>query len=156
MTEPITARSGFDASTWRSAPVFGGHCATPADVESADAVFALADTFNGRPMALDKPAPVIWYADDEEFAALLVQAEAHETEEEGPLEFLGLLLPSGGTAVVFAEDVEFVAPGDPVWLALLEADRPGNEAPEDDSAAWADLNWQEDEEEADWRVNRMA
>lgn len=151
MTDPITARPGFDASTWRAAPVFGGRCAAPADVESADAVFALADTLNGRPMALAKPAPVIWYAEDEEFAALVVQAEAHETEDDGPLDFLGLLLPGGGTAVVFAEDVEFVEPGDPVWLALLDADRPGNEAPEDDGAAWADLDWQDGEEGLDWR-----
>lgn len=131
------AHSGFTASNWKSTPVFGGHCATPADVETAVAVFALADTFNGRPKPLQTPAPVIWYADDEEFAALVVQAETHETEDQGELDFLGLLLPAGGTAVVFPDDVEFVDPKDPVWLALLEADGVGEDALEDDGAEWA-------------------
>jgi hypothetical protein len=90
----MTARPGFTIGNWRSAPVFDGHCATPADVEGAAAVFALADTLNGRPVQMDKPAPVIWYSEDEEFAALVVQAEAHETEDDGLLEFLGLLLPT--------------------------------------------------------------
>src|SRR5438067_1987440 len=110
----MNARPGFTAKTWREAPVFDGHCATPADVENAAAVFALADTFNGRPMAMTKPAPVIWYAEDEEFAALVVQAEAHEIDDDNSMEFLGLLLPTGGTAVVPPEDVEFVNAADPV------------------------------------------
>ena len=132
----MTTRPGFTVATWRQAPIFEGHCATPADVEGAAAVFALADTFNGRPSQIQKPAPVIWYAEDEEFAALVVQAETHETEEDGPLEFLGLLLPSGGTAVVFADDVEFVEGADPVWQSLLEAD--GSTDDEDDEGAeWA-------------------
>jgi hypothetical protein len=131
----MTARPGFTISTWRQAPVFGGHCATPADVENAAAVFALADTLNGRPMEMAKPAPVIWYAEDEEFAALVVQAEAHETEEDEELEFLGLLLPSGKTAVVFADDLEFVEPTDPVWQSLLEAD--SDDDAKDDGAEWA-------------------
>ena len=118
----MTARPGFTAATWRHAPVFDGHCATAADVESAAAVFALSDTLNGRPLPIDKPAPVIWYAEDEEFAALVVQAEAHETDEDGHLDFLGLLLPGGGTAVVFTDDVEFVTAADPVWRSLLQAD----------------------------------
>jgi hypothetical protein len=132
----MNARPGFTAATWRHAPVFDGHCATPADVEGADAVFALADTLNGRPLTIDKPAPVIWYAEDEEFAAVVVQAEAHETDEDGPLQFLGLLLPGGGTAVVFPDDVEFVPASDPVWRSLLAAD---NEAAGDaeDGAEWA-------------------
>ena len=50
----MTARPGFTAATWREAPVFDGHCATPADVESAAAVFALSDTFNGLPLPIDK------------------------------------------------------------------------------------------------------
>ena len=135
----MTAHPGFSARTWRAARTFGGHCATPADVEGADAVFALGDTLNGRPLPIEKPAPVIWYDEDEEFAALVVQAEAHETEDGVTLEMVGLLLPSGETAVVPVEDVEFVDDTDPVWLALLEADG-GGEADEedlDDGAEWA-------------------
>jgi hypothetical protein len=139
----MTARPGFSTATWREAPVFDGHCATPADVEQAAAIFALADTFNGRPLALDKPAPVIWYAEDEEFAAVVVQAEAHETDEDGPLEFLGLLLPGGGTAVVFPDDVEFVNGADPVWQSLLEADEEASHDAED-GAEWADFDFPEE------------
>ncbi len=85
-------------------------------------MFALADTVNGRPLDLQKPAPVIWHAEDEQFAALVVQAESHETDDDGEADFYGLLLPGGGTAVVFADDLEFVDADDPVWLSLLEAD----------------------------------
>jgi hypothetical protein len=146
----MTARPGFTAVNWRQAPVFEGHCATPADVESAAAVFALADTFNGRPLPLDKPAPVIWYAEDEEFAALVVQAETHETDEDGPLELLGLLLPGGGTAVVFPDDVEFVAAIDPVWRSLLQAD--GEAAADDeDGAEWADFDLPDEPAVEVWR-----
>ena len=146
----MNARPGFTAATWRHAPVFDGHCATPADVEGAAAVFALADTLNGRPLPIDKPAPVIWYAEDEEFAAVVVQAEAHETDEDGPLQFLGLLLPGGGTAVVFPDDVEFVPASDPVWQSLLEAD---NEAAGDaeDGAEWAGYDMAEEPAVESWR-----
>jgi hypothetical protein len=149
----MTTRPGFTVASWRDAPVFDGHCATPADVEGAAAVFALADTLNGRPLPMDKPAPVIWYAEDEEFAALVVQAEAHETEDDGALDFLGLLLPGGGTAVVFPDDVEFVKPTDPVWVSLLAADSEAADD-EEDGAEWAGFDgadetavqaWREDE-----------
>jgi len=149
----MTARPGFTAQTWRQAPVFDGHCATPADVERAAAVFALADTFNGRPLPLPKPSPVIWYAEDEEFAALVVQAEAHETDEDGALEFLGLLLPGGGTAVVFAEDVEFVDASDPVWRSLLEADGGGEDEDGDEGAEWAGYDLPEELPLNGWRAD---
>ena len=142
----MTARPGFSIQTWQQAPVFDGHCATPADVETAHAVFALADTLNGRPTAMRMPQPVIWYSDDEEFAALVVQAETHETEDDGPLDFLGLLLPSGGTAVVFPDDVEFVEATDPVWESLLEADN--SEDDDDDGAEWAAHDLPGDKDEA--------
>jgi hypothetical protein len=141
----MTAHPGFTAANWRQARTFDGHCATPADLETADAVFALGDTLSGRPMEIKKPAPVIWYAEDEEFAALVVQAEAHETEEDGALELLGLLLPGGGTVVVPFEDVEFVEPSDPVWLALLEAD--AEEEANQDDAEWALA----EQPSSDWR-----
>jgi hypothetical protein len=144
----MTAHPGFNARTWKSARAFGGHCATPADVEGADAVFALGDTFHGRPLPIDKPAPVIWYDEDEEFAALVVQAEAHETEDDITLEMVGLLLPNGETAVAHLDEVEFVDERDPVWLALLEADAGGSEDDADDGAQWAsdqvDDAWGED------------
>ena len=144
----MTAHPGFSARTWRAARVFGDHCATPADVEGADAVFALGDTFNGRPLSIDKPSPVIWYDEDEEFAALVVQAEAHETEDHGTLEMVGLLLPSGETAVAHLEDVEFVDEDDPVWLALLEADSDVDaEDSETDGAEWAREDLEEDWDE---------
>ncbi len=149
----MTAHPGFSARTWRSARTFGGHCATPADVEGADAVFALGDTLNGRPLSIEKPAPVIWYDEDEEFAALVVQAEAHETEDDITLEMLGLLLPSGETAVVPLEDVEFVDEHDPVWQALLEADTGDEEGDADDGAQWAlegmDEPWDESPSDKD-------
>jgi hypothetical protein len=149
----MTARPGFTITDWRSAPVFDGHCAAPADVEGAAAVFALADTLNGRPLEMTKPAPVIWYSEDEEFAALVVQAETHETEDDGVLEFLGLLLPSGETAVVFADDLEFVTATDPVWLALLEADGGGDlDDKAQDGAEWAGLDLPDgDGKDEDWR-----
>ena len=140
----MTAHPGFSANSWRQARTFGGHCATPADVEGADAVFALGDTFHGRPLPIEKPAPVIWYDEDEEFAALVIQAEGHETEEDVSLEMVGLLLPNGDTAVAHLEDVEFVDEHDPVWLALLEADETDEDA--EDGAEWAS----EDMSETDW------
>jgi hypothetical protein len=150
----MNARPGFTAKTWRHAPVFEGHCATPADVEHADAVFALADTFNGRPMPLAKPAPVIWYAEDEEFAALVVQAEAHETDDGGALEILGLLLPSGGTAVVPPDDVEFVSAADPVWRSLLRADQDAA-ADGEDGAEWADYDLPDEPAVEVWRESEL-
>lgn len=146
----MNARPGFTVASWHHAPVFDGHCATPADVEGAAAVFALADTLNGRPLPIDKPAPVIWYAEDEEFAAVVVQAEAHETEDDGALEFLGLLLPGGGTAVVFPDDVEFVKATDPVWQSLLEADSEAAGDPED-GAEWAGMDGADESEVQTWR-----
>jgi hypothetical protein len=150
----MNSRPGFTTKTWLHAPVFDGHCATPSDVEQAAAVFALADTLNGRPMPLQKPAPVIWYAEDEEFAALVVQAEAHETDDDGSLEFLGLLLPGGGTAVVFPDDVEFVNAADPVWRSLLKADEEAA-ADGEDGAEWADYDLPEETPTEVWRENEL-
>jgi hypothetical protein len=68
------------------------------------------------------PAAVIWYDEEEEFAAVVIQAEAHESQTGEELEVLGILLPRGRTAVAFMEDVEFVEETDHTWQALLEAD----------------------------------
>ena len=128
---------GFTAADWPLAGTFKGRCATPHDVDSGAAVFALGDTFNGRALAMDLPKPVIWYEEDEEFAALVVQAEVHETEEGETLEVLGLLLPQGRTAIAFTDDVDEVDATDPVWMSLLEAERSGGPAQEPDEP-WGD------------------
>lgn len=96
---------GFGEDDWDTLKVLSGRCATKADVDGGAAVFALGDTVNGRPLEWMLPQPVIWYEEDEEFAAVVVQAEAHETEDGETLEVLGVVLPSGKTAVAFAEDV---------------------------------------------------
>lgn len=142
----ITARPGFDAMTWRLVRPFDDRCATPADVEENRAVFALADTFNGRPMEMAKPTPVVWFGEDEEFAALVIQAEAHETEDGETMEVLGLLLPDGDTAVAMLDDVEMVDDTDPSWLSLLDADL---EDEDDDELIEADNDDDADDEEAE-------
>ena len=156
----MTAHPGFSIDNWKAVRPFGGHCATPADVEGADAVFALGDTLHGRPLPIEKPSPVIWYDEDEEFAALVIQAEAHETEDDVSLEMVGLLLPSGETAVAALEDVEFVDETDPVWLALLEADGEGEDLgdeeddEDDDADETDDVGEYTSEELANWTEAR--
>lgn len=113
---------GFTEHTWDTLKVLSGRCATRADVDAGAAVFSLADTHNGRPLEWMLPQPVIWYDDEAEFAAVVVQAEAHETEAGEVLEVLGLVLPSGRTAVAFSEDVEEVDGVDATWVALLDAE----------------------------------
>lgn len=146
----MSARPGFSAFTWRLVRPFDGHCATPTDVEEARAVFALSDTFNGRVMPLEKPAPVVWFGEDEEFAALVIQGEVHETEDGEAMEVLGLLLPNGDTAVALMEDVEMVEESDPAWLSLLEADLEDEDDDEfEDEVLDAEDEDDEDEERAD-------
>ena len=124
---------GFTAATWKTVATFSGRIALQADVDAHAAVFALADTLNAMVFEEPLPQPVIWYDEDadEEFAALIVQAETHETEDGQELQVLGLLLPDGRTAVALTEDVEEVAGDDPGWLDLLEADLASQEEEED-------------------------
>lgn len=129
-------RKGFDALSWKTTKAFTGRCATPQDVELGGAVFALADTHHGHPIDMALPAPVIWYEDEEEFAALAVQAESHESGDGEELEVLGLILPGGRTAVAFVEDVEFVTDQDHTWLALLEADLEIEDEDDDDDGVY--------------------
>jgi hypothetical protein len=134
---------GFTARDWRTLATFQGRCASPHDVDAGAAVFALSDTFNGRTLPMELPQPVIWYDEDEEFAAIVVQAEVHETEEGEVLQVLGLILPQGRTVIGFVDDIDEVDDTDPVWLSLLEADRePSEDRYEDPDAAW------DEEEEA--------
>ena len=135
---------GFTAQTWAALKTFSGRCATPHDVDQGAAVFALGDTWNGRTMNLALPQPVIWWNEDDESAAVAVQAEAHETEDGETMEVLGLVLPDGRTAISLYEDVDEADPTDPVWAALVEdgADNSpqgaGEDDDEDEYEAWAD------------------
>ena len=115
--------SGFTLESWRAVPTFSGRVAVQADVEAGPAVFATAEPHHAPASVEAWPPPVIWYAAaaDEEFAALIVQAESHQTDGE-ELQVLGLLLPDGRTAVAFTEDVEEVSADDGDWLDLLAAD----------------------------------
>jgi hypothetical protein len=132
---------GFSAIDWPYLSVFQGRCATPHDVDAGAAIFALGDTFNGRTLSMSLPQPVIWYDEDEEFAAVVVQAEVHETEDGEVLEVLGLVLPKGRTVVGFMDDVDEVDATDPVWVSLLEAERQ-SAADNDDEAGEED--WDEE------------
>jgi hypothetical protein len=121
--------------------VFHGRLATQADVEKGQAVFSLSDTVNGQAFEEPLPQPCVWYEDDDEFPALIIQAEQHETEDGEMLQVLGLLMPDGETAVAFAEDVDEVSADDPFWQALVEAFDPANGLDTDD------LNGDDDEDE---------
>ncbi len=127
---------GFTSKDWAALSVFQGRCATPHDVDAGAAVYALGDTFNGRTLTMALPQPVIWYDDDEEFAAVVVQAEVHETQDGEVLQVLGMVLPHGRTVVGFVDDIDEVDATDPVWLSLLDADL--DEAEEDDPSDWDD------------------
>ena len=70
---------------------------------------------------MDLPQPVIWWSDDGEQAAVVVQAEAHETEDGELMEVVGLILPYGEGMVALLEDVDLVDDSDPVWRDLVEA-----------------------------------
>ncbi len=131
---------GYSAEDWPYATVFRDRCATPHDVDQGAAVFALGDTFNGRCIDMILPQPVIWYDEDDEIAALVVQAEAHESEDGETLEVMGLLLPDGHTRVAFYEDLEAVEGSDPVWVSLIGAEKMPveGEDDEDGEAAWLD------------------
>ncbi|TPW06819.1 MAG: hypothetical protein FD125_27 [bacterium] len=68
---------GFDAEDWIRLTPFVGSVATLDDVQARRAVFALGETDDPRPIAMDLPQPVIWWDEDGEQAAVAVQAETH-------------------------------------------------------------------------------
>ncbi len=117
--EPIDA--GFDTDDWQRLVPFTGRTADLDDVQARKAIFALSDTRNGKPIDMDLPQPVIWWADDGEQAAVAVQAEAHDSEDGETMEVLGLILPDGEGAVALLEDVDLVDDTDPTWRKLVEA-----------------------------------
>ncbi len=116
--------SGYTADSWAEAQPFTGRLAVQADVTAEHAVFAMADTVDPQLLEEPLPAPVIWYEDadapDAGVAAIVIQAEAHGTEDGEVLQVLGLMLPDGRTAVGFADDVDWVDASDPVWRDLVE------------------------------------
>lgn len=127
--DPIDA--GFDIDDWQRLTPFTGRVADLDDVQARKAIFALSDTKNGKPIDMDLPQPVIWWADDGEQAAVAVQAESHDSEDGETMEVLGLILPDGEGAVALLEDVDLVDDTDPTWRDLVEAavgDETGDEA----------------------------
>ena len=111
---------GFDAEDWGRLTTFTGAVATLDDVQARRAVFALADTDDPRPIAMDLPQPVIWWDDEGEQAAVAVQAETHLGPDGEEMEVLGLILPDGGGVVALMEDVDLVDASDPVWRDLVD------------------------------------
>ena len=111
---------GFDAEDWARLTPFTGAVATLDDVQARRAIFALADTDDPRPIAMDLPQPVIWWDDDGAGqAAVAVQAETHLSADGEELEVLGLILPDGGGTVALLEDVDLVDASDPTWRELV-------------------------------------
>ena len=110
---------GFDAEDWTRLTPFVGAVATLDDVQARRAVFALGDTDDPRPIAMDLPQPVIWWDDAGEQAAVVVQAESHLNAEGEAMEILGLILPDGDTVVALMDDVDLVDDTDPTWRTLV-------------------------------------
>ena len=110
---------GFDAEDWTRLTPFAGAVATLDDVQAKRAVFALGDANDPLPLSMEMPQPVIWWDEDGEQAAVIVQAETHLNAEGESMEVLGLILPDGGAAVALMEDVDLVDAGDPTWRDLV-------------------------------------
>lgn len=110
---------GFDVDDWSRLAPFTGAIATLDDVQAHRAVFALAETTDPRPLEMDLPQPVIWWEDDGEQAAVVVQAEVHVGPDGETFEVLGLILPDGGSAVALLDDVDLVDDTDPTWRDLV-------------------------------------
>ncbi len=110
---------GFDVDDWARLTPFAGAVATLDDVQAGKAVFALGDTEEARVIDMELPQPVIWWEEDGEQAAVIVQAEAHVGPDGELMEVLGLILPDGGGAVALLDDVDLVDDTDPTWRDLV-------------------------------------
>jgi len=110
---------GFDVDDWARLTPFAGAVATLDDVQAGKAVFALGDTEEARVIDMELPQPVIWWEEDGEQAAVIVQAEAHVGPDGELMEGLGLILPDGGGAVALLDDVDLVDDTDPTWRDLV-------------------------------------
>jgi hypothetical protein len=110
---------GFDVDDWSRLKAFAGAVATLDDVQARKAIFALGDTEEARVIDMELPQPVIWWEEDGEQAAVIVQAEAHVGSDGDLMEVLGLILPDGGGAVALLDDVDLVDDTDPTWRDLV-------------------------------------
>lgn len=110
---------GFDVDDWARLKPFIGSVATLEDVQARRAVFALGDTEDGATIEMDLPQPVIWWEDDGEQAAVIVQAETHIGSDGETMEVLGLILPDGSGVVALMDDVDLVDDTDPTWRDLV-------------------------------------
>lgn len=110
---------GFDADDWNRLKPFTGAVAKLDDVQARRAVFALGETDDPRVIDMDLPQPVIWWDEDGEQAAIVVQAETHLGKDGEEMEVLGLILPDGEGAVALMEDVDLVDDTDPTWRDLV-------------------------------------
>ncbi|WP_312685251.1 hypothetical protein [Brevundimonas nasdae] len=110
---------GFDADDWSRLNPFTGAVATLDDVQARRAVFALGETDDPRVIDMDLPQPVIWWEEDGEQAAVIVQAETHLGNDGEEMQVLGLILPDGEGAVALMEDVDLVDDTDPTWRDLV-------------------------------------
>ena len=110
---------GFDVDDWSRLTPFNGAVATLDDVQAGKAVFALGDTEEARVIDMELPQPVIWWEEDGDQAAVIVQAEAHVGPDGDLMEVLGLILPDGGGAVALLDDVDLVDDTDPTWRDLV-------------------------------------
>ncbi|MGW8703759.1 hypothetical protein ACWGLL_05570 [Brevundimonas sp. NPDC055814] len=110
---------GFDVDDWSRLTPFAGAVATLDDVQAGKAVFALGDTEEARVIDMELPQPVIWWEEDGEQAAVIVQAEAHVGPDGDLMEVLGLIMPDGGGAVALLDDVDLVDDTDPTWRDLV-------------------------------------
>lgn len=120
---------GFDVDDWARLQPFIGAVATLEDVQARRAIFALGETEDARTLEMDLPQPVIWWEEDGEQAAVIVQAEVHIGSDGETMEVLGLVLPDGGGAVALMDDVDLVDDTDPTWRDLVAS---AIESPEGD------------------------
>ena len=121
MTEDLMEHDGegFDVDDWARLKTFTGAVATLDDVQAHRAIFALGDTDESWVIEMELPQPIIWWEDDGEQAAIVVQAEAHVGSDGETMEVLGLILPDGSTAVALMDDVDLVDDTDPTWRDLV-------------------------------------
>lgn len=110
---------GFDVDDWSRLKPFTGAVATLEDVQARKAIFALGDTEEGATIDMDLPQPIIWWEDDGEQGAVVVQAESHIGSDGETMEVLGLILPDGSGAVALMDDVDLVDDTDPTWRDLV-------------------------------------
>ncbi|WP_313103764.1 hypothetical protein [Brevundimonas sp.] len=122
MTEDLMEHDdgeGFDVDDWARLKTFTSAVATLDDVQAHRAIFALGDTDESWVIEMELPQPIIWWEDDGEQAAIVVQAEAHVGSDGETMEVLGLILPDGSTAVALMDDVDLVDDTDPTWRDLV-------------------------------------